>query len=122
MAKKVLVVDDEPNILKSLEFLISRAGFDVELAKDGNEALNALQGPPPDLIILDVMMPGFDGYEICERIRSMDDWKTTKVVMLTARGQKTEMERALSVGADEFVAKPFSTRELVAKVKSMLDD
>jgi DNA-binding response OmpR family regulator len=121
MAKRVLVVDDEPNIVLSLEFLMRRAGFEVTVARSGGEALKALEGPPPDLMLLDVMMPEFDGYEVCERIRARPEWRATKIIMLTARGREAERERGLALGADAYVTKPFSTRELVEQVKQMLD-
>jgi DNA-binding response OmpR family regulator len=120
MSKRVLVVDDEPNIVMSLEFLMRRAGFDVQVARNGREALAALEGAPPDLLLLDVMMPEFDGYEVCERIRSRSEWNGTKIIMLTARGRDVERERGLSLGADAYVTKPFSTRDLVEQVKQML--
>jgi DNA-binding response OmpR family regulator len=121
MGKRVLVVDDEPNIVMSLEFLMRRAGFEVAVARDGREALAALEGAPPDLLLLDVMMPEFDGYEVCERIRARPEWGGTKIVMLTARGREVERERGLALGADAYVTKPFSTRDLVEQVKRMLD-
>ena len=121
MSKRVLVVDDEPNIVMSLEFLMRRAGFEVTVARNGQEALDKLEGVPPDLLLLDVMMPEFDGYEVCERIRARSDWRGTKIVMLTARGREVERERGLSLGADAYVTKPFSTRDLVDQVKRMLD-
>ena len=120
MGKRVLVVDDEPNIVMSLEFLMRRAGFEVGVARNGREALEALEGAPPDLLLLDVMMPEFDGYEVCERVRARPDWSGTKIVMLTARGREVERERGLSLGADAYVTKPFSTRDLVEQVKRML--
>jgi DNA-binding response OmpR family regulator len=120
MQKRVLVVDDEPNIVMSLEFLMRRAGFEVQVARNGREALTALDGTPPDLMLLDVMMPEFDGYEVCEQIRARPEWNATKIVMLTARGRETERERGLKLGADAYVTKPFSTRELVDQVKGML--
>jgi DNA-binding response OmpR family regulator len=121
MGKRVLVVDDEPNIVMSLEFLMRRAGFEVGVARNGREALEALEGSPPDLLLLDVMMPEFDGYEVCERVRARPEWSGTKIVMLTARGREVERERGLSLGADAYVTKPFSTRDLVEQVKRMLD-
>ena len=121
MSKRVLVVDDEPNIVMSLEFLMRRAGFEVAVARNGREALDALDGTPPDLLLLDVMMPEFDGYEVCERIRGRPEWNATKIVMLTARGREVERERGLALGADAYVTKPFSTRDLVEQVKRMLD-
>ena len=120
MSKRVLVVDDEPNIVMSLEFLMRRAGFEVQVARNGREALDALDGMPPDLLLLDVMMPEFDGYEVCERIRARPEWNATRIIMLTARGRDVERERGLALGADAYVTKPFSTRDLVEQVKRML--
>ena len=120
MSKRILVVDDEPNIVMSLEFLMRRAGFEVEVARNGREALQALDGPPPDLLLLDVMMPEFDGYEVCEQVRARPEWNRTRIIMLTARGRDVERERGLALGADAYVTKPFSTRELVAKVRELL--
>ncbi len=119
-AKKILVVDDEPNIALSLEFLMKKAGFAVEVARDGREALERLERDPPDLVLLDVMIPEIDGFELCERIRSRPEWRHIKVVMLTARGQESERSRGLALGADAYVTKPFSTRDLVERIKAML--
>lgn len=120
MTKRVLVVDDEPNIVMSLEFLMRRAGFEVQVARNGREAIAALEGPAPDLMLLDVMMPEFDGYEVCERVRARDEWRATRIIMLTARGRDAERERGMKVGADAYVTKPFSTRDLVEQAKRML--
>jgi DNA-binding response OmpR family regulator len=120
MAKRVLVVDDEPNIVMSLEFLMKRAGFEVQVARNGREALSALDGTPPDLLLLDVMMPEFDGYEVCERSRARPEWNATRIIMLTARGRDAERQRGLALGADRYVTKPFSTRELVEQAKELL--
>ena len=121
MAKRVLVVDDEPNIVMSLRFLMEREGFEVEVAPTGEEALKALEKAPADLVLLDVMMPKLDGFEVCQRIRNNPDWQGTKVIMLTAKGRDVERDKGLALGADAYVTKPFSTRELVARVKEMLD-
>jgi DNA-binding response OmpR family regulator len=120
MAKRVLGVDDEPNIVMSLEFLMKRAGFEVRVARNGREALEALEGAAPDLLLLDVMMPEIDGYEVCERIRARPEWAGTKIIMLTARGRDVERQRGLALGADLYVTKPFSTRELVEQAKVLL--
>ena len=120
MAKRVLVVDDEPNIVLSLRFLMEREGFEVEVAPTGEAALQALGRSPVDLVLFDVMMPEFDGFEVCERIRSNPAWAATRIVMLTAKGRTVERDRGLGLGADAYVTKPFSTRELVARVKQML--
>jgi DNA-binding response OmpR family regulator len=118
--KRILVVDDEPNIVMSLEFLLRKAGFQVETARNGREALDALEREPPDLLLLDVMMPEFDGYAVCERIRQDPRWDRTRIVMLTARGRESERARGLALGADDYVIKPFSTRVLVEQVRVLL--
>jgi DNA-binding response OmpR family regulator len=120
MAKRVLVVDDEPNIVMSLRFLMEREGFEVEVAPTGEAALEALEKAPADLVLLDIMMPKLDGFEVCQRIRGNSLWAGTKIVMLTAKGREVERDKGLALGADEYVTKPFSTRDLVARVKEML--
>lgn len=120
MAHSVLVVDDEPNIVLSLKFLMSQAGFDVRVARNGEEALAAVEDRPPDLILLDVMMPKKDGYEVCQTIRSHPDWQGMKIVMLTAKGREVEREKGMALGADDYITKPFSTREVVERVKQLL--
>jgi len=120
MSRKILVVDDEPNILISLEFLMRRAGFDVRSAGDGEAALEAIRDDPPDLVLLDVMMPKKDGYEVCETVRANPAWGNVRIVMLTARGREIEREKGLALGADDYVTKPFATRELVDKVNALL--
>ncbi len=121
MAKgSVLVVDDEPNIVLSLEFLLSQAGFEVSTAADGEEALHAIESSPPDLVVLDINMPRVNGYEVCERIRADQRWKGIRVLMLTARGRDVEREKGLALGADDYVTKPFATQEVVDKVRELL--
>ncbi len=119
-AKRILIVDDEPNIALSLEFLMRKAGFEVTVARDGREALAALDREVPDLVLLDVMIPEVDGFELCQRIRNREAFSRTKIVMLTARGRESERLRGLEMGADAYVTKPFSTRELVERVRGML--
>jgi len=120
MAERVLVVDDEPNIVMSLRFLMEREGFEVEVAPTGEAALAALDRAPADLVLLDVMIPELDGFEVCQRIRNNPAWRRAKVVMLTAKGREVEREKGLALGADLYVTKPFSTRDLVAQVKRLL--
>src|ERR687892_2701746 len=120
MTKRVLVVDDEPNIVMSLRFLMEREGFAVEVASSGKAAVAALDRAPADLVLLDVMIPELDGFEVCQRIRARPAWQDTKIVMLTAKGREVERDKGIALGADAYVTKPFSTRELVAKVKKML--
>jgi DNA-binding response OmpR family regulator len=120
MAKRVLVVDDEPNIVMSLRFLMEREGFQVDVASTGQAAVAALDRAPADLVLLDIMMPELDGFEVCQRIRDNPAWRATKIVMLTAKGRDVERDKGLALGVDDYVTKPFSTRDLVAKVKQML--
>jgi DNA-binding response OmpR family regulator len=120
MAKKILIVDDEPNIVISLEFLMKKEGFEVAVANDGDEALAKVASFNPDLLLLDVMMPKKSGFEVCEALRADSQRAGLKIVMLTAKGRDTEMAKGLAIGADAYVTKPFSTKELVDKVKEML--
>ena len=120
MAKKIFIVDDEPNIVISLEFLMKKEGFEVAVANDGDEALAKVASFNPDLLLLDVMMPKKSGFEVCEALRADSECTGLKIVMLTAKGRDTEMAKGLAIGADAYVTKPFSTRELVDKVKEML--
>jgi DNA-binding response OmpR family regulator len=120
MKPSVLLVDDEPNIVLSLEFLMKQAGYDVRIARDGDAALAAVKDRAPDLILLDVMMPGRDGYEVCQTIRANPSWRTVKIVMLTAKSREVEREKGLALGADDYITKPFSTRELVDRIKRLL--
>ncbi len=122
MKPSVLLVDDEPNIVLSLEFLMKQAGYDVRIARDGDGALNAVRERAPDIILLDVMTPGLDGYEVCQTIRANPAWNDVRIVMLTAKSREVEREKGLALGADDYITKPFSTRELVDRVKRMLAD
>jgi DNA-binding response OmpR family regulator len=120
MSKKILVADDEPNIVAALEFLLQRNGFEVTVARNGEEALQLVESQSPDLVLLDVMMPVRSGYEVCRRIRERPEWNHVKIVMLSAKGRDAEVNKGLSVGADLYITKPFSTRDLVEKVKTLL--
>lgn len=120
MGKKVLIVDDEPNIVISLEFLMKREGFDVAIARDGEEALRKVQESVPDVMLLDVMMPKKTGYEVCQQVRADPELAAVKIVMLTAKGRDTEVAKGLDLGADAYMTKPFSTKDLVAQVKTLL--
>jgi len=119
---KVLVVDDEPNILLSLEFLMEQAGFDVFTAGDGETALEVIQLEHPDLVLLDISLPGISGFDVLEKIRSSDDFKKLQVIMLTAHGREIEREKGLALGADDYITKPFSTQTLVNKVRHLLSE
>jgi DNA-binding response OmpR family regulator len=120
MTKKILIVDDEPNIVISLEFLMKKEGFEVAVAVDGDEALAKVDSFRPDLVLLDVMMPKKSGFEVCEALRADPEKAGLQVVMLTAKGRETEVAKGLAIGADAYVTKPFSTKDLVLKVKGML--
>jgi DNA-binding response OmpR family regulator len=120
MTSKILIADDEPNILVSLEYLFKREGFEVHLARDGQEALDMLRRERPRLVLLDVMMPRKTGFEVCQELRADEAIKDTLVLMLTAKGRDTDVAKGLGVGADAYVTKPFSTKELVQKVRAML--
>jgi DNA-binding response OmpR family regulator len=120
MAHKILIVDDEPNIVISLEFLMKKEGFEVAVAGDGEEALAKVASFNPDLMLLDVMMPKKSGFEVCEAVRADPARASLQIVMLTAKGRDTEVAKGLALGADAYVTKPFSTKDLLAKVKDML--
>ena len=120
MSHGILIVDDEPNILVSLEFLLQKEGFRTAVATDGEAALDQAAAFRPDLILLDVMMPKKSGFEVCQALRSDPAQAALKIVMLTAKGRDTEVTKGLALGADAYVTKPFSTKELVQKIKSLL--
>ena len=121
MTTKILIADDEPNILISLEFLMKREGYEVHLARDGQEALDVLRREHPRLVLLDVMMPRKTGFEVCQEVRNDDAIRGTLILMLTAKGRETDVVKGLALGADAYMTKPFSTRELVQKVHGMLE-
>ena len=121
MGRKILIVDDEPNIVISLEFLMKREGFEVVVAADGDAALQAMAEHVPDLVLLDILMPGKDGFEVCQQIRSNPAWQGVKIVMVTARDRDTDRAKALALGADAYLTKPFPTKELTQVVRQLLD-
>lgn len=120
MTKKVLIADDEQNIVISIEFLMKREGFTVVIARDGEEAWQKIQQEKPDLVLLDVMMPKRNGYEVCQAMRADGELAATKVLMLTAKGRDTEIAKGLAIGADAYMTKPFSTKELVSRARQLL--
>jgi two-component system alkaline phosphatase synthesis response regulator PhoP len=120
MNRKVLIADDEPNIVISLEFLLRREGFEVLVAVDGEEALARARAERPDLVLLDVMMPRMNGFDVCQALRADRDLDGMRIVMLTAKGRDTEVSKGLALGADAYVTKPFSTKDLVQQVRSLL--
>ncbi len=122
MTKSILIADDEENISIALSYLMKSKGYDVRVARDGEEALDMVADQPPDLMLLDVMMPKRDGYDVCQTIRTNPDWRAIKIIMLSAKGRDIEVEKGLALGADDYLTKPCSTRDLAAKVEAMLGD
>lgn len=117
---KVLIADDEPNIVVSLSFMLKREGYEVLTAPDGPQALETIRAERPALVLLDGSMPGMTGFEVCEAVRADTGIGDTRILMLTAKGRETDMARGMGAGADAYVTKPFSTRELIARIKEML--
>jgi len=122
MGKKILIVDDEPNIVVSLEFLMMQKGHAVKVVNDGESALSAVAEFRPDLILLDVMMPRMSGYDLCQRVRENPAWQDIKIIMLSAKGRDVEVTKGLAVGADAYMTKPFSTKDLIDQVQAMLGE
>ena len=120
MAFSVLVAEDEPNIVLSLQFIMKKAGFAVRVAEDGEQALREMQKDPPDVVLLDIMLPKRDGFSVCEQIKKTPEWSHTKVIMLTAKSRDEDKRRALDLGADDYITKPFSTRELADRVVELV--
>lgn len=121
MSKTVLVVEDEPNIVLSLQFIMRQAGYTVRVAGDGEQALRAINEYVPDLVLLDIMLPKKDGFAVCEEIRNNPNCAMVKIIMLSAKSREADRDKALKLGADEFVTKPFSTRELSEMAKELLE-
>ncbi|TVO52238.1 response regulator transcription factor [Denitromonas halophila] len=119
-SKKILIADDEPNIVISLEFLMKREGFDVSIAGDGEEAIAKIRSDSPDLVLLDVMMPKKSGFDVCQEVKADPALSSTRILMLTAKGRDTEMAKGLALGADAYMTKPFSTKDLVEQVHQLL--
>ena len=120
MKHRILIADDEPNIVISLEFLMKREGYEVSVARDGQAALDAIVRDRPDLVLLDVMMPGKSGFEICQAVRADESLAMVKILMLTAKGRDTDLAKGTALGADAYMTKPFSTKELAARVRELL--
>lgn len=120
MTVKVLIVEDEESILLSLEFLLSKEGYEVACARDGAAALRILEQQTPHMVLLDVMLPLVDGFELCRRMRTNPALANTRIMLLTARGRDSEVAHGLGLGADAFLTKPFSTRELMDTVRSLV--
>jgi DNA-binding response OmpR family regulator len=122
MAKRILIADDEANIVASLEFLMRQKGYEVRTVGNGADALKAVAEFAPDLMLLDVMMPQMSGYDVCQKVRADPQGQKVRIVMLSAKGREAEVSKGLALGADAYVTKPFSTRDLVVRVGEMLGE
>ena len=122
MAQKILIVDDEPNIVVPLQFLMERNGYETVVAQSGEEALEAIAKENPDLILLDIMLPGIDGFEVCEIVKLKPEWKTIKIIFLTAKGRDVDIAKGMVLVADEYIAKPFSNQQIVESVQRLLEE
>ena len=122
MAKEILIVDDEPGIVVPVQFLMEQQGYRVMTANRGEDALDLIYQYKPDLVLLDIMLPGIDGYEVCEIVRLNPDYRDVKIVFFTAKGRETEIAKGLALGADTYITKPYSNAELVAKVNELLEE
>ena len=122
MPKEILIVDDEPSIVVPIQFLMEQQGYSVLVAENGEDALDVIYKYKPDLILLDIMLPRIDGYEVFEIVRLNPEYRTTKIIFLTAKGREVEIAKGLALGADAYITKPFSNTELIAKVKELLDN
>ncbi len=120
MTKRVLIAEDEESIVASLEFLMRQCGFETRVARDGDDAIASLAQFRPDLVLLDIMLPGRSGFEVCRFIRGEEKLRGMRVLMLTAKGGDGEEARGLAAGADDYLTKPFATRELVARARALL--
>ncbi len=121
-AKKILVVDDDPYILMSLEFLMKKNGYDVMVARNGTEALDIVGKQMPDVVLLDIMMPDVDGYEICRHIKKTAKLKHTRVVFMSAKSKEADIQKGYDLGAALYITKPFSTRELVKQIQELVSN
>lgn len=121
MPCKILIADDEPGIVAPLQFLMENAGYEVQVAYDGETAMEIIQDAKPDLVLLDIMLPGIDGFEICHRVRTQPDVQHIKIVMVTAMGREVNVTKGMALGADAYIIKPFSNREIVGKVAQLLE-
>jgi DNA-binding response OmpR family regulator len=118
--RKILIVDDEPNIVMTLEYTFKRNDFEVYIARDGGEAIEILNEVVPDVVLLDIMMPKVDGYETLKQIRENDRLETTKVVFLTAKNKASDIEKGLKLGADKYLTKPFSVKKIVSEINELI--
>ena len=118
--KTVLIVDDELSILVPLQFLMEKEGYVAKLAQSGKEALEKISDLRPDLILLDIMLPDLDGYEIYQMIRQRPEWSSIRIIFLTAKNREADMAKGLAMGADAYITKPFSNTQLIEKIRELI--
>jgi DNA-binding response OmpR family regulator len=122
MTKEILIVEDEPGVVVAIQFLMEQQGHNVLVAKRGEDALDMIYKYKPDLVLLDIMLPGISGWEVCEIVRLNPDFRDVKILFLTARGDEAEIAKGLALGADAYITKPFSNDQLVASVNAILEN
>lgn len=122
MPPKILIVDDEPNIVVPLQFLMEQNGYQALVAQSGEEALEAIAKEQPDLVLLDIMLPGIDGFEVCEIVRLKPEWRHIRIIFLTAKGRDVDIAKGMVLGADEYITKPFSNRQIIDAVTKLLKE
>ena len=122
MPQKILIVDDEPNIVIPLQFLMEQNGYLTLVAQSGEEALESISKEKPDLVLLDIMLPGVDGFEVCEIVRLNPEWRKIRIIFLTAKGRDVDIAKGMLLGADEYITKPFSNQQILDSVMKLLKD
>lgn len=122
MPHRILIVDDEPNIVVPLQFLMEQKGYQVRIAENGEEAIETIFRFQPDLILLDIMLPGINGFEVCQTIRENRNLGNIKIVLVTALGREVDMAKGMALGADAYITKPFSNSEIVERVRELLKE
>ena len=121
MAKQILIVDDEPNVVVPIQFLLQQQGYKVLIAERGEDALEFIYQYKPDLVLLDIMLPGIDGYEVCEIVRLNPNYRKVKMIFLTAMGREVDIAKGMALGADDYITKPYTNTELMTKLKKVLE-
>ncbi len=121
MSKTILIVDDEPNIVVPLQFLMEKNGYSTLVARSGEEALEIISKEQPDLVLLDIMLPGIDGFEVCEIVRLKPEWRHIRIIFLTAKGRDVDIAKGMVLGADEYITKPFSNQQIIDAVTKLLE-
>ncbi len=119
--KKVLVVDDDPNLIKALTVLLKKEGYDIDTATDGEEAIEKVQEVSPKVMFLDIMMPKKDGFEVCQEVKGSPDTSDTYIIMLSAKAQEEDVKKGIDVGADEYITKPYSIKQILEKVQDLME-